>query len=218
MRHDFRLGYDEQTAHRILQKSMNVLRQVTIMKNPLWLLSLLLLATLSCSAMTRPGTRPRIVAGQRIGKVAIGLSRSRVIKELGKPTSSDKDGGYIFDSFGTPAEANVISILYERGKVIQIETIYPRFRTKEGVGRDSSWRVVNKYYGPLRVFSIGPKKEDPEHVFNYYVSSKRGIAFFMDNSGWPPVITKETGVFAVIVFRRRSGPLVSVGRSLRRLK
>lgn len=184
---------------------------------PLLLLLVSLFSSMNCgSAAGQANTG--LIAGQSIGKVNIGYSRSHVLKQLGKPTVSDKNGKYTYDSFGTSAKENIVGVLYEYGKVVQISTIYPRFRTKEGVGRDSLWPVVNKYYKPLRVFSIGSKKDDPEHVFNYYVSSNKGIAFLMDNAGWPAVTTKETSVFRVIVFRKKSHPLVAVGRSLRQLK
>ncbi len=179
---------------------------------------LLLFTLLSSSAIFGVTPQCEIVPGQRIGSVNIGDSPSAVRKKIGKPASSDKEGAYTYESFGSSKKGNVIGVIYQNGKVLQISTIYPLFQTKQGIQRDSSWPLVKKNYPNLKVFSIGPKKEDPEHVFNHYVSKSEGISFLLDNSGWPPVTDKDTSVFAITVFRKGSGPVISVGRSHRKLQ
>ncbi len=72
-----------------------------------------------------------------------------------------------------------ISVVYRRGRVIQIETNAPETLTKQGVSPDSTLGQIRSKLGRLSIVSFGQGIPDPDyadHAAHYYDDVRHGLA------------------------------------------
>lgn len=128
------------------------------------LILFLLIEWFACRFAGATDTDWRIIAGQRIGRISIGMERAAVLRLLGAPEREDdleylaaNDGGgapfknTLRDDWitpvpisGRPAElggvfmANFVTVYFTDRRVAQIEVRLPRFKTADGLSSAST--------------------------------------------------------------------------------
>ena len=131
-----------------------------------------------------------VAPGKSVGKVRLGSARAEVIKSMGKPSKSTKwRTGPTQDTwlgpvppnnqYGFPSkERTFLHVIYQNGKVAQIEFNSPSFETQSGISIQSSLAQFRSKYKNLRVRAYG--YDDPNgggYIGYYYDDVTAGIAF-----------------------------------------
>jgi hypothetical protein len=98
----------------------------------------LLATSLVLSLLLAPGASAAIVVGQGIAGVGLFSSQSRVVRALGKPSSTLGSWGY-----GEPLDGR---ITFAHGRVVDVWTHSLHQRTGRGIGRGSSVSATQHAY------------------------------------------------------------------------
>jgi hypothetical protein len=143
-------------------------------------LSLLLLVPASSYAV--PGEY-EIAPGKRIGAVALGDTRTAVLKRLGKSNETRrwKDGTREDHWFALPGHKRTdnyppdLTVLSRGGKVVQVAVSWSRFALGDGTSTATTLGTIRKRYPRLKV---------SEYTFEdyfglYFDDVKRGLTFFV---------------------------------------
>lgn len=152
-----------------------------------------LLLTNSCSrrvAETPPTARPAvqetlIKAGEGIGPLRLGDTRERTLAIFPRKNT---DAEYDFSHCGPRKEIHWFDLELKRsgvfvylrdGRVFQIESSTPRFRTPEGITEDSDPSVVQRYYTLPEAYVLKGSGgiEVGGRDLVYWVNQETGIAF-----------------------------------------
>ena len=126
-----------------------------------------------------------VIPGQRLGPVKLGSSKTTVHKMMGPPYIQRSDGSLKFEYFHVSRsdKNHYLSVIYKHGKVIQIETDAPRFRTAQGISAASALGQIRRKSGKWRIVSFGQNDPDPdiaEHAQHFYDDMRQGLAFELD--------------------------------------
>ncbi len=187
----------------------------------------LLAASASLQAAPAPKPAALIVPGQSIGQTHLGMSRRSVHALLHSPALSRRIKKLTYDLWAGRAAADsyhaaeyrltlqhhdyenavylagrFVEVIYQSGKVVQIETNSPQFVTRDGISvGDHPNRVAAKYL-PLHGsgYLYGPPNPDTGIGYNRYYedSIKRGIAFVLETSPHASFSLEDT-VTAIVV-------------------
>jgi hypothetical protein len=128
-----------------------------------------------------------------VGRLSVGASRETVEQIFPFKKDVDQDTSFPRDpSCGAIEEVNWVDdgdasgkitgnifVYLREGRVFQMASSTTRFRTVEGIVRDSLPDSVKKYYGDLKAYALagsGGQMFD-FHDFVYWVSRPKGIAF-----------------------------------------
>ncbi|MBX7218692.1 MAG: hypothetical protein K1Y36_01990 [Blastocatellia bacterium] len=119
-----------------------------------------------------------IEAGSRIGKIELGISRTQVLKLLGKATASYalEDKHYLGDLWAGKGTGNNVWVTYRNGIVWQIKVTSPKFSTTTGLTSQSSLSEIRRHHKNLtrsRFF----KTSGEGYAIDYYDDVDAGIAF-----------------------------------------
>ena len=142
--------------------------------------------TLSCclillTASAAAAEGHAIEAGNRIGKIRLGMTRRAVHARLGQPAGTYRlPSGAPGDYWTSSAGGESLHIHYGAGKVFQIEATSSSFATPEGLTTQSSLTEVRKVFGRLRRTSYFRDNTNGTAV-NYYEAVGRGITFTFVN-------------------------------------
>ena len=171
----------------------------------LWLLA----AGRSLQAAPTPATL--IAPGQSLGQTRLGMSRQEVHTLLHSPTLSRQIKKLTYDLWAGRTSADpynaaeyrlalkhhdyenavhlagrFVEVIYQAGKVVQIETDSPAFRTRDGISVGSRLSRAAARYPALQQsgYSYGPPNPDTGIGYKrfYGDSVKRGIAFVLETS------------------------------------
>lgn len=186
-----------------------------------------LLAGASLQAAPAPKPAVLIVPGQSIGQTHLGMSRRSVHTLLRSPTLSRRIKKLTYDLWAgrTAAEpynaaeyrqalrhhdyedaiylaGRFVEVIYQGGKVVQIETNSPLFVTHDGVFVGNHPTRVAAKYSPLHGsgYLYGPPNPDTGIGYNRYYEDniKRGIAFALETSPHASFSPEDT-VAAIVV-------------------
>lgn len=127
----------------------------------------------------------RIVPGERIGPVRLGMSRAAALKAVGsKPASSAASGGYREDSFrwapagGRPPADATLGVISRGGRVVQVWASHPACRTSAGLGTGSTFAAVRKAMPRLSVRDYAMIEEGGGgYVLLLFDDVRGGVAF-----------------------------------------
>ncbi len=171
----------------------------------------LLAASASLQAAPAPKPAVLIVPGQSIGQTHLGMSRRSVYALLHSPTLSRRIKKLTFDLWAGRTAADsyhaaeyqralrhhdyenavylagrFVEVIYQGGKVVQIETNSPQFVTRDGISVGNKLGHVAAAYPPIQqsIYSYGPPNPDTGIGYNRFCgdSIKRGIVFVLDTS------------------------------------
>jgi hypothetical protein len=184
-----------------------------------WLIPLMGFVAFAASTSTQSQTNNSLIdSGKSIGLLSLGMSRAEV--ESVFPLKKDSGEGNTYDEntyseCGTFTEINWVNFSGDRaewgnvfiylrgGKVFQIESALPRYRTIEGIGSGSLPDLVRKHYNNLEAHALhasGGQMFD-FHDFIYWVSRDKGIAFELAYNRKE----RRRFVYKVIVFEPNTG-------------
>jgi hypothetical protein len=159
-----------------------------------------------------------IVPGKSIGRVKIGDTLAIVHNVLGKPNKTfNRSGGYMEESYlskssemrNGEAVNDEIKVIYSKGKVVQIGTSYPKFKTSDGYSVFSNVGQISKLNG-LYVYDYS---YDATESHTYYLDyQSRGISFEFE--GYQDVLTWLSRPSAIIVHGQGTRVLPDVGGDL----
>jgi hypothetical protein len=165
-----------------------------------------------------------IKPGRSVGVLHLGDTRDKLIKVLGEKLEE-----YTYDDpvkysemhwYDAEADRNGIFAYLKDGRVFQIESDTPRYRTAEGVTSDATPESVHSKYPDLQAYILlgSGSKVNGGRDLVYWVDRQRGIAFeFYYNSK-----AKKRRVSKTIVFEPGSEfqpeGHVSSPQELRKLK
>ena len=126
-----------------------------------------------------------VVLGQKLGPVALGSSKTDVHKVIGLPYLHRRNHSLEAEYFHVPKsdKDHYLSVIYKHGRVIQIETDSPQFRTPQGITANSSLGQIRSNLGRLPIVSFGQDDPDPdaaEHAQHFYDDVATGLAFELD--------------------------------------
>jgi hypothetical protein len=154
-----------------------------------------------------------IAPGRSLGRLSLGASRETVQQVFPFKPGTDQDTTYSEEpSCGTIEEINWLDdidpsgkvagnifVHLREGRVFQISTSTPRYRTAEGIASYASPEIVKKSFGDLKAYVLdgsGGQMFD-FHNFVYWVSREKGIAFQL---AYVPRYRRPL-VYQIIVFR-----------------
>lgn len=181
----------------------------------------------SLQAAPAPKSAALIVPGQSIGQTHLGMSRRSVHALLRSPTLSRRVKRLTYDLWAGRTSADpynaaeyrltlrhhdyenavylagrYVEVIYQGGKVVQIETNSPLFVTHDGISVGDHPNRVAAKYPPLHGsgYLYGPPNPDTGIGYNRYYedSIKRGIAFVLETSPHASFSPEDT-VTAIVV-------------------
>jgi hypothetical protein len=134
-----------------------------------------------------------IVAGQRVGDLRLGDSRSRISEIFSLKPNIDQEISLISTSCprteihwldmekksGKFVVHNGVWIYLKEDLVVQVESMTPRFRTPEGITEHSNPEQVRRSYRNLQAFTLtnSGSKINGYRDLVYWVDKRKGIAF-----------------------------------------
>jgi hypothetical protein len=136
------------------------------------------LANLPVQAADKP-IRP----GRSIGSVALGATRAKVQKTLGKPSeTASYKGGLTEDRWDsrlkTPAGfRHYMAVMFKGGKVIQIRVTSPEYTTPQGYSTATALSVWKQTYKKMRNVWHGYDFQPIPFSSDYHDAIQSGIAF-----------------------------------------
>ena len=125
-----------------------------------------------------------IVAGQSVGKIKVGQTRTIIRRALGAPTHSyTRPDGYVVDQWVGPQnvitdlgpEHSSLTVLYSRSKAVQIEFNSPTFATKSKLSTRSKIRDFYRAYPHPRLTAYVYASEDREAAHQYFDVPSAGL-------------------------------------------
>lgn len=159
------------------------------------------------SADRKPAT---VVPGSNIGRVFLGNTVAQVRKELGAPDRSLKlSNGLADDLFRakstrvTPDGQTVrdtLEVLYQGGKVVQIEATSPKWITAKGLSVLSNLRFLDQSLHPKKFLTYGYDLDESGYVKYYVDQTSTGLAF--ESPGMQDSWEWSAGSATIIVHRR----------------
>lgn len=170
-----------------------------------------------------PSASSTVVPGQSLGKVSLGASAAQVRKTLGKPNASlVRKDGLVADIYQAKQPRKVqyggtirdsVTVLYRRGRVVQIEATSPIFKTARGISTDTALKVWEPLLRDYRVYTY--EYIDPEGGGwrNYYVDDRQqGLAFEFE--GYQDFATWESNANTIIVHPKGTKVMADEGGDL----
>jgi hypothetical protein len=149
-----------------------------------------------------PSDNALIRPGRSVGPVQLGDTREKLIKVLGEKleeyTYNDPVKYSEMHWYDLEADRNGIFAYLRDGRVFQIESDTPRYRTAEGITSDATPESVHSKYPDLQAYVLrgSGSKVNGGRDLVYWVDRQRGIAFeFYYNSK-----AKKRRVSKTIVF------------------
>jgi hypothetical protein len=174
-----------------------------------------------------------IIPGQSVGLLRLGDTRERTFELFPKKANYDEEYTYgepcprteihwldIDPGKENETVSNGVFVYLKQGRVVQIESATPRYRTSEGITEDSSPEDVRRSYPELQAYALtgsGAEVVGGRDLI-YWVEGPKGIAFelYYDHK------TNKRRVRKIIVFEPardfRPEGCVSPPQELRQLK
>lgn len=134
--------------------------------------------------------------GHSIGWIWLGATHHKIRKIMGRPYLIERDKAAFAESWRVgQSKDDYISAVFAQGRVVQIETNSPLFKTSHSISVRSNLSRIRKVLGNMKVISYGMNDPDPdiaEHAAHFYDSPKLGIAFELDLGARPDLAADVT--------------------------
>lgn len=132
---------------------------------------------LSSAAVPAVPSSGLIVPGESIGAVRLGMSHDEVVNAIGPAMGHYARSKRIALSFWGARQPHsdvdgVVLIFFRSGRVVQIQTDFRDYRTREGVNFQTSPETFRRHYGGVREYYSGK-----QGIIGYYLDARsQGIA------------------------------------------
>lgn len=164
------------------------------MKKAIWLIiiGLFILPHQICRADWEQSLGKALVRpGQSVGKISLGLTRSAVLKKIGRPASSSSSRGLAQDTWTADdpdtqwIDKPFLTVHYSKSKVVQIDIKLEELFLSDYFSLNNTFAQLRKRFKGLKLIKsasfAGDESEAPDSF--YYNDLKAGMGFFFITNG-----------------------------------
>ena len=173
-----------------MTKTIIQLLNVNKMQKTIWLIiiGLLILPQQICRADWNQSLGKALVhPGQSIGKISLGLTRSAVLKKIGRPASSSSRRGLTQDTWAYDdpdaqwIDNPFLTVHYSKNKVVQIDIKHEEVFLSDYFSLNNTFAQLRKRFKGLKLIksSSFAGDESEAHDSFYYDDLKSGMGFFL---------------------------------------